>query len=476
MIPYVNEIKEITNSKENIVWAISMSIANGDENLAKELYPIFKESIMNNTTVFFADVKNFESTYELEKKELIKKFSDFLGYDVSGYINGEVKIARTVYGYGFNNVDPKIIEMYEKNERTYLRYGITKARFVDLYLNKGKEGINELNSYVKLVKKKLAFSWFKDFISRRKEIKKVPIMNARFEALKDKYGIDNIDDLLTLNTEIDSFFIDESILDEKEKEIVRKNRGNFKRRLNKDDSYVLTLQEASALKKEILEVYNFHLYRQAFEKTNIRDFFKYYEYEYSADNLKHMFSALGTISNASALCNHHDYGDGKGMHCMFGAGLLEKSSAQINNVVLHEFIHSLENQNPNDKVFWKEYRNVNEAITEYLAKRGMKYLNGDVMPSRKDNKDEEAYKCAYDNMLPLVKTLEESPYWKDFLDAKFNGNVKKLEQKIGRLNALRIEYCFISCHCLDYDDTSSQQIYVDQLNRILKRIEKRERK
>ena len=37
----------------------------------------------------------------------MQKFSDFLGYDVSGYINGEVKIARVVYGYGFNNVDPK---------------------------------------------------------------------------------------------------------------------------------------------------------------------------------------------------------------------------------------------------------------------------------------------------------------------------------------------------------------------------------
>ena len=40
---------------------------------------------------------------------------------------------------------------------------------------------------------------------------------------------------------------------------------NFLKRINLDETYILTLQEANELKKEILEVYNFHLYRQAFE-------------------------------------------------------------------------------------------------------------------------------------------------------------------------------------------------------------------
>ena len=121
MIPHADKIQEIVNSKDNIAWAIAMSIANGNESIAFDLYKKFRTSILENTTVFFLETEKFESVYELEKKELLKKFSDFLGYDVTGYMNGDFTVIRTTYGNKFKDIDPKILEMYDKNERTYKR-------------------------------------------------------------------------------------------------------------------------------------------------------------------------------------------------------------------------------------------------------------------------------------------------------------------------------------------------------------------
>ena len=38
MIPHADKIQEIVNSKDNIAWAIAMSIANGNESIAFDLY------------------------------------------------------------------------------------------------------------------------------------------------------------------------------------------------------------------------------------------------------------------------------------------------------------------------------------------------------------------------------------------------------------------------------------------------------
>ena len=44
MIPHADKIQEIVNSKDNIAWAIAMSIANGNESIAFDLYKKFRTS------------------------------------------------------------------------------------------------------------------------------------------------------------------------------------------------------------------------------------------------------------------------------------------------------------------------------------------------------------------------------------------------------------------------------------------------
>ena len=459
---YTIEINDINSKKEKIAFAISMSVANGNEEEAMKIYPRFL-SDLNSSTVFFLYLKSFESRYKIERRAAIEKLSDFLGYDTRPFIDHEAKVVLTKY---FDDPSSKVVEFYKRNAKRYARFGLTYDRIKQLY-NENK--IDELEALIGEINKYQRFKFIQEFSSRSKENKEIPIIGKQFDDLKTRFKISTLDDLLTLSTEIDSFFVDTRELDNKQRQIIENDRDSFRRRFGVNKYYMMDEEYALSLKNQINQVYNFNLYRQALDNSNIRDFFVLNGYEYNGENLDHVLGMLMSLPGAVGICGHHDYGDGKQKHCFYTIELLKKTTTHQNMIITHEFIHALERINEGERPFWKAYRGINEAMTEYFALRAQEYLDGNIISNHSDN-EHSPYRCAYTNMLPLVEVLEKSPYWQDFLSAKFDGNIDGLIKKIGRGNLIKIRDTFISCNCLEENDYSSQRMYADRLDKLIKKI------
>ena len=460
---YSMEIKEVENSKSKIAWAITMGIFNGDEQLAKKYYPRFLQDI-NESTVFFLKVNSFQTRYTIERKKVIKELSDYLGYDTLPYLDKQASIAIRI----FPKTDTSEFAIfYRKNAKRYARYGVSADKLEELY-NANK--IDELNSLIDKIDKYQAFKFIREQSMNNKELKELPIVGKQFEELKEKFKLSTLDDLLVLGIEIDSFFIDTSNKNEDEIKVIEENKSSFRNRISENKDYQLPKEIAEKIKDQINLVYNFNLYRQVLDNSNLKDFFAINDFEYNSDNLDHAVSIILSVATAAAICATHEYKEGKLKHCIFGASILDKTLKHQNTIITHEFVHALERINKDQgKPFWRRYCSINEAMTEYFALRSQKYLDGNIINSHLDNEESE-YKCAYTNMLLLVEVLEQSPYWQDFLDAKFNGNVEALVKKIGEKNLRSIRDKFISCSCLEDNDISSQRMYAESLRKLINKI------
>lgn len=467
---YDTYLKEIDNSKEKIAWAIAKGICNGNETEASQYYKGFRDVLLNGATSFFIDIKSFHSTYMREVVALLKELSDFVDYDVSRYVldndNRPTAVSINVYS---RLKQGSLEKMYYDNFAMYDKIGLSLGTFRMLFEEGGNRKIEELNKLIKKVNRKVSMIKFKDFCSTFKDMIQFSSINKRFDKIKEKFNLENIDDLLDLNTEIDSFFVDESTLSDQQKRILENNKKSFRARIGAKEDYFISEKDALKLKKEIEKIYNFNLYRQAFDNTNLREFFENNDYEYNAHNLKRVFNMLFCIFNATAICSNDDLGKGYMKHCMFGKIILDKSADYQNNIIIHEFIHAVEKLEPNHKNFCDKYSTINEAMTEFFTKRSSKYFDGAILPSCKDNPWCE-YGSMYDNMLPLVETLEKSELWDDFVNAKFFGKTKELEEKIGVSTMNKINKCFMGAFCLPISDIYSQRVYARDLEKVLRKI------
>ena len=178
-----------------------------------------------------------------------------------------------------------------------------------------------------------------------------------------------------------------------------------------------------------------------------------------------------TVLNASAICFHNDFGDGKLKHCWFGKFLMNESAYCQNMVVVHELIHSLEPNNYSNGSFCKDYWYLNEAMTEYFATRAQKYLGDNVMKNH--GNEDTPYTCWYSKMLPLVEVLENSFYWNYFLDAKFNGNLGGLINIIGKRNLSIINKIFMDCINTESIDYEEREKLVKKLTELLDNMDKK---
>ena len=465
---YESEILEIENNKEMIARAISMGIFDGDEKRAREHYPRFLEDI-KNTTVFFLKVNSFETRYTIERKKVVKELSDFVGYDTLPYLDKQCAMAIRPF---FKDVSDGFIEFYKKNSKRYARYGIGYEALERLYK---EEKIEELNKIIEKIDKYQAFKFVREQSMNSKERKELPIIGKQFDELKAKFKLSNLDDLLILGVEVESFLVDTSNKSEAQKKIIERNKAQFRKRIGAKEDFELTKENVELIKNQINQVYNFNLYRQALDNSNLKEFFQNNGFEYNGENLEHVVGMLMSVLPAAAICGTHEFENGKTKHCMYGAFILDKTIVHQNMIVTHEFIHALERVNKDEKPFWRRYCSINEAMTEYFALRAQNYLEGNVLSSHTSNPDSE-YTCAYTNMLPLVEVLERSPYWNDFLDAKFNGNVDALVKKIGKNNMRKIRDIFICSNCLETNDIDSQRSYAASLEKLINKIYARRNK
>ena len=110
------------------------------------------------------------------------------------------------------------------------------------------------------------------------------IIGKQFDEIKKKVKVSTLEDLLFMGIEMESFFIDTSNKSDNQKKIIERNKDSFRKRMGVGKDYNLDKETYEVLKNQINQIYNFNLYRQALDNSNLKDFFSYYGYEYNGHN------------------------------------------------------------------------------------------------------------------------------------------------------------------------------------------------
>jgi len=473
-------IKEIEDKREEIAYAIAMGYANGDEEIARKYYERFSDKLVNNTRVFIFDVENFNSTYVKEVNNLVKELGNFLvdPYFHENYLNNfrlakpPSKVAKLKSISLYSEVT-ECEKLYAQKEELYTKHLIPYSVFFRLYNSGGVEKINQLNYLIRRLDKKESMYDFKNYISNFCDSLKLSTMNKKFSKLIETYKLNGFDDLLTLNTELDSFMLDEKSLGLKERKIIEESRENFRRRIGAKEDYLIDKKEITKIKKDIEQVYNYNFYKNLFENSNLKEFFDKNGYGYNLNNLKETFGLFFGVMGSTGIHSLRNLNNNYMNFCVFGSGFLDHPKSSQNDVIVHEFIHAVDKLSNKRNDFSIKYREINEAMTEYIAKKSVNYLKGNVLS--KGNKQDLGFYSIYDSMMPLVKILENSSLWDDFVDAKLNNDTKGLEKKIGLSNLTYISRCFIEVSCSG-SGTSKEEQWTNELNKTLDKIERKKSK
>ena len=367
------------------------------------------------------------------------------------------------------------VELYRKNNNKYEALGIEKSDLARVYNEHGEEGLKKLDENVnQLSKDTFLYSLKKTFYTFRllNYSKKI---SRQFSSLISKYNVQNIDELLIFNQEVGSFLLDLDGLDESEISVIEKSRNNFRNRIGADSSFILSKKEALQLQNRINKIYNNHAYKEILRITNFRDFLEMQGYELNSKNLDRLlylyFDMFGNIGS----CSKFAFGMESKHLCLFNAkDLLNSNGEEQNNVILHEYIHCLDDYDETSivKPFSIDFQYLNEALTEYLSVKALKYLKGNILSSSKKSfvkSTESSYVC----MFPLVEKLRASSIWNDILVAKLAGNdIDYIERRIGYNNLKNIGKCFDKTY-KNRNDSKIREENLVKLDGILQKLQKK---
>lgn len=473
MNKYAAQIREIEERKDDMAKAIALGLSDGNLEKAKEYYEIFKKTIVNDTKYFFLEVSDFQTQYMVEVNSMVDKLNAVIGKDIRPYLFGNIAVASGSNIAGVvKSKKTKIEKIYDKYENEYKSLGIDKNDIQRVYNQGGMRKIDELNKLIKQVKSKTFMMEHKNILSSIKDSLKQKPMTKALERLNSKYHIGQIDDLLKINTEIDSFLIDTSKLSKEQRSLVEENRNSYRSRIGENEDYFINKQEAIKIKKDINTIYNYNMFKQMSNNTNIEDFFRTNDIEYNQKNVNDVISIMFTTMGATGSSTYLDTGRGGVNYCMLNSFLLDSSADKVTDVVIHETIHALEQRNKKSKeTFCGKYRNINEAMTEYFTLKAMKYFKGNVLKSTENNPKKD-WQSGYNNMLPCVEVLESSGLFEYFINAKFYGEVEALENKVGIDNMKKISKCFDKAAKLEINDYRNQQKCAEEINEIIKNMKK----
>lgn len=474
-IKYEGQIKQINDSKEDIARAIALAVYDGDEKKAEKAEAYFRHVLVNETSAFIYDCDGLYNEYFLKVKDIINEISDKVGRDI--YYEATNILINNKKQAVISTIDDDLpkgeaYSIYKQYEKYYSDLGLRYRDIYNLYNDGGIDKVNELNSLIKKYNDKTFMFNFRLEFSMVKELHLLKSLNKKFDNMKKKYNIDTMDDLLTLNNEVSAFLVDESKLDKDSKEIVLENRNNYRKRMNLKDDCMLSQENAKNIIKDIEKIYNFNLYRQMFENTNIKDFIDMNKIEYTESNLNKLFGILFHLKT-SGLCHQNNFGKGNKSYCFYRSDILEDYTKFQDDVIVHEFVHALEKRiGKNRRFFRAKYNNINEAITEYISKKAIDNLEKSVLvPTSEKNLTYSNKYTIYEGMLPLVEVLKKSKFWDDFLKAKFLSDVKGLERRVGPINMKLISSYFDRARHTAGDPQKSLEI-AKKLESSIKRLEK----
>jgi hypothetical protein len=447
MEDYKRLTEMVINNHENIAYAISMAYADGDERKAALYYDRFLDTIKNHTECFFMeDKEDFGSKYDPDIKMLLDSISKVTNRDVSKCFFENIGVYRSIEGYSQPEYEnSKEYYLYYKRFSEYKLLGIDFMAFKEICNGKTEQEINNLNAYIDSLSMELSMYSTKKLFSIFKFIKKSKKDSSKFVELSKKYGVKNFDELLILNEEVGAFLIDSSKLDDEELECVNKKKDDFRKRISKDSDFVLKRKDAIALQKIISDIYNNKAYEELLRTTNFKDFLDMNNYEYNPKNLDRLLYLYFDMKGNLGSCSKFTFKDRPKSLCLYrGENIVYGTKKNQNNIILHEFIHSLDHYSEDsiEKPFCIDFKYLNEALTEYLSLDAIRYLKGDILTLEEKKvyfPSESSYWC----MIPLVKKLEASSIWKHIKVAKLAGDdLDYIERNIGYSDLKRIGNCF----------------------------------
>lgn len=470
---------EIDSKKVEIAKVVSLAFSDGDIDKAKEYFPLFyKRMSETKTFIFKSNYDIGKSSYNRSIDSLLKDISDEIGFDVADYFyQGHVVVASSLLRDELDIPKKDLMEvkkMYDSHERSLIKLGITYNSCLRLYREKGIYGCMRLSKKVEELDKKTFMSNLKNGFSIMSDSIKMRILQEKAGRIVEKYGVKSLDDLMNLYTEVSSFYVDTSSLNEKERKIVEENKKNFILRV-KDYSYLRNPKKLDDLRDELEKIYSNEAMRMIFQESNVSDFFDRVGVELNSENLRAVFNEYLYIHTVDGCRNITEYNKGNPVSkVLLNDSIFNESSSNQNEIVIHEYIHSLESFNPKIYAsFIENARYVNEAMTQYFTVEAMKYLDSNILSDNDIEKKYTEYVNDYACMLPLIEVLKESEVWDDFIKAKLDNDYIFLTNKLGD-NVNEVAELFKKVYFKDGRDIDrmATEEDIDQLKYMIDKMEK----
>lgn len=440
-----NFIDEINFKKKEIAMAISLAINNGDMEKAQKEFSYIHETI-DRANVFIFKTNNIRNSYAASLQVLMDEIKDCLGYNIQPYIYSKAPIG---YAYdpftydleGLNEITiKKLKKTYFPNSKMFLKIGVSFNNYIKFYKSHGIEETIRLSNLVsKLARKKSffslknSFSSIKDFIGLEKDMEKA------LDVI-DEYKISSLDDLFELYTLVSSFDIDITNLNEEEKTIIDDNKKRLYDLFNNKDS-IVNLKSVKKIKLKLEKVFNNEMISLMLKNSNIKDFMDRYDIEFNSSNLLEILKAYVYVHGVDGYRTISLFGSKKFNMVFFNDKLFSNDNSWQNEVILHEFIHCLENNDRSsiEKPLNVKCKYLNEVMTQYIALEAKKYIKGNIIKEEVEKKvtNESVYKC----LMPYIEVLRESALWNDLLACKKINDYSLLEDRIGE-NAMKIAKIF----------------------------------
>ena len=471
----LHSVSDIEKSIEKIAYAVTCVFRDAqNEESFKAFYDFYYDKL-KKSKFFFLENRLYYNRYEKELHGLLKQLSDIIGYDVSEYILNKENSNMTVNVLKNRNAErpEELVEMYKKDKNKYNSFSINFSTLLDVYLAGGQAKIDELNSLIQLINKKISFYTLKSYLSSVKESFSVSKIIKDIDKLCAKYKIDNFRDLLSFNTEIDSFFVKKNELNDKQSIIIENNKNSFRKRIGEKDNFELPKKSALKLKEKINKLYNSNMYEEVIKNTNIEEFLEINDIKLNDFKVEDIMFYYMHLLECRAFATEISVNDKKIDVCMIQPCLLDEESIGQNTTILHESIHFLQSRVPKGNGALSIYcKYMTEAMTEYFALEARKHLKGDILTF---HNNENKYKgSVYDCMLPLVEVLTKCDKWKDFISAYICNDTYFLVKRIGDSSLNKIKECFD----VVFENRKSRNIdvivdkSVKNLDKVLKNINK----
>ena len=445
-------MSDIDSKKKEIARAISLAWSSGNKSQALKEYPyiydiiknckhyIFKTNSLNNSYVKSIDCLLDEIDKKIEKFSVKNNF----------YKKEQIRFSGNPFeGDTFEmnkNIVNKLQRKYLASRNMFLRLGISFQTFIDIVGIKGEQEALELVKLVKLLDRKNKFYDLKSYLFSQKDkvFFKINMKNAI--NIIDEYKIKSIDDLFELHTLISSFFVEVRLLNDEEKDIIEENKQKLKDLIS-DEKLWKSKMRLLSLKAKVEKIFNDEMLNNVINNSNCKDFFDRYDISFSSENLLILLKDYHYVYQVDGFKAVREYDKKDNDMIYLNNRILGAESKYVNEVILHEYIHCLEDKvkDKTVKPFCIKCKYVNEALTEFLSLEAVKYLNCNIIEKEDSKISNGKYKSVYACLLPMVRVLKNSSLWNDFLYCKKANDYSLLEERIGSY-AMEISRLFDTCY------------------------------